>query len=184
MIGQGFGECFPSVCAQYKAWGLKAHNGLDLAAYHGKPIYAAHDGIVTYAGVDANEGYGVVIRTEEQMEDSSGQPQFWKTIYWHITSDIPVRVGQRVRIGDLIAYADNTGFSKGDHLHFGLKPIAKGENDWTWSNTEQNNGYLGAVDPMPYMSTMTAYQLRTTLTSLSEIVKRIAEVLSLWIRRK
>lgn len=184
VIGQGFGECLPSVCEQYHQWGLLGHNGLDIPILHGAPVYASHDGIIAYAGADVNEGYGVVIRTTEAFLDTENQPKMWKTIYWHLLPDIPARVGQKVMIGDVIGYVDNTGFSKGDHLHFGLKPIAKGENDWTWSNTEQNNGYQGAVDPMPYMSTMTAYELRTTLQVLSEQIRLIGELISLWIKRK
>ena len=59
-----------------------------------------------------------------------------KTIYWHLIKEIPVKVGQKVQAGDVVGYADNTGFSTGDHLHFGLKPQEKGENDWTWVNIE------------------------------------------------
>lgn len=176
IVSQGFGECHISVCDQYKEWGLAGHNGLDIVAYHGEPVYASHDGIITYAGVDSSEGWGIVIRTLDPIEYRNNKSYF-KTIYWHLLSNIPVRVGQQVRIGDIIGYADNTGFSKGDHLHFGLKPIAKGENEWTWDNIHQNNGYRGAIDPMPYMSNMSAFQLRTTLQLLSSKLN----LLTIWI---
>lgn len=143
---------------KYEWLHLAGHNGVDFVAYHGEPVRAAHDGIVTYVGTDNNEGWGVVIRTEHQRYDQWGFPCYWKTLYWHLASptchegqhDIPVHVGQKVRVGDIIGYADNTGWSTGDHLHFGLKPIAQNEADDTWFNPEQKNGYLGAVDPAPY----------------------------------
>ncbi len=65
-----------------------------------------------------------------------------------------------IKRGDLIGFADNTGFSTGDHLHFGLKPIKTANGgpispeDATdvgnYQNLEQLNGYAGAIDPSPY----------------------------------
>ena len=49
-IFQGFGQCFPDVCEQYKKWGLLGHNGLDLYAAHAEPVYSSHDGKATHAG--------------------------------------------------------------------------------------------------------------------------------------
>src|SRR5260370_31962867 len=61
-------------------------------------------------------------------------------------------VGVAVKAGDLLGYADNTGLSTGDHLHFGLKPQAEAEPAGTWINVAQTNGYLGAIDPTPYLN--------------------------------
>ena|SRR3990167_4403403 len=46
-----------------------------------------------------------------------------------------------IKFGDLIAFADNTGASSGNHLHFATKFVAK--NGMTIGN---DNGYTGAVD--------------------------------------
>ena len=145
-VNQFFGNKNPI----YNGLGIIGHNGIDLMAIHGQNVYAAHDGEVSYVGVDNNEGYGVVIRTLEPFDYKDGQAYF-KTIYWHLIKEIPVRVGQKVKRGDLIGYADNTGLSTGDHLHFGLKPQGVGENDWSWWNLEQNNGYFGAINPIPFL---------------------------------
>ena len=135
----------------YSQFGIKGHNGIDIVTKHGQDVLAAHDGEVVYAGVDANEGWGVVVRTTEPVLYDGGEA-YMKSIYWHLIKNIPVRVGQKVKAGDLIGYADNTGYSSGDHLHFAIKPQAKGEEDWIWLNTEQNNGYNGAIDPAPYFN--------------------------------
>lgn len=128
------------------------HNGVDMVAFDGAPIYASHDGRVTFTGYDGSGGLGIVIRTNEKFEDIEGKPTYWKTIYWHLQKgSILVTGGQQVVRGQQIASADNTGLSTGSHLHFGLKPIAKGENDWIWYNVLQENGSMGAVDPMPYI---------------------------------
>ena len=184
IITQGFGE---NQYAVYKAeWGLLGHNGIDMidTTHYGNgfDVFAAHDGIVTFAGADSNEGYGVVIRTEEPF-DYKDQPTYFKTIYWHLYQDkIFVKIGDRVRIGDRIALGDSTGRNTGPHLHFGLKPIKQGEADWLWDNIEQKNGYNGAIDPAPYFSTMSAYQLRTSLQTMSENLKKLAEVLANWLK--
>lgn len=137
----------------YKELGLVGHNGIDMRAPDNTPVYASHDGRVTFAGYDGSGGLGVVIRTNEEFESVDGVPTYWKTIYWHLKKGtVLVTGGQQVTAGQQLGGADNTGLSTGSHLHYGLKPIAFGENDWTWFNTEQDNGYFGAVDPAPYMT--------------------------------
>src|SRR3990167_610505 len=152
----------------YRANGINiiGHNGLDLVASHGQAVRAAHDGEIVYAGVDSKEGWGVVLRTSEPIEDV-----FYKTIYWHLIKEIPVKVGQKIKAGDLIGYADNTGFSTGNHLHFGLKPQLKGENDWTWANLEQDNGYMGAIDPNPHFNKYFAQDAQLVISILSSIIE-------------
>lgn len=151
-LNQGFGVNYVT----YKQFGLQGHNGLDLEAYHGQPVYASHDGTVIIE-VDDDQGHGVVL-VSDQMYDYNGSLAYFKTIYWHLCDPVkepsypyPVKTNQKVKRGDLIGYADNTGFSTGNHLHFGLKPMAMGESVLTTMNIEQNNGYMGAIDPTPYL---------------------------------
>ena len=76
-----------------------------------------------------------------------------KSIYWHLKPNtFAVKAGQKVKTGDILARADNTGLSTGTHLHWGLKPVYKGEEDWNWWNVEQENGYKGSIDPAPYLN--------------------------------
>lgn len=152
-ITQHFGNSNPTL------YGNMGHNGLDATAKHGTPVYASHDGFAYYQ-VDNAGGHGVVIITDKEYESVTGESSYWKTIYWHLVDPLkepkyrsPVmdKIGLKVKTGDLIGYADNTGHSTGSHLHFGLKPVAKGEDNGTWYNVNQNNGYYGAVDALPYM---------------------------------
>lgn len=86
------------------------HNGLDIAAAPGAPIYAPADGVVSFAGYDPgygklvsiDHGYGVITR------------------YGH-TSQIFVEVGQKIKRRDLIAAVGNTGRSTGPHLHYEVR---------------------------------------------------------------
>lgn len=147
-ITQSFGQ---NATDLYAKLGLKGHNGLDLRAVDGTPVYSSHDGRVTYAGYDGAGGLTIVIRTEQEFEDINGKPSYWKTIFCHLKKDtLKVTGGQQVKAGQHIADADNTGASTGSHLHFGLKPIYRGEEDWIWENADVNNGYRGATDPTPY----------------------------------
>lgn len=173
-VNQGFGVNG----AYYKAHGINinGHNGLDLRAYHGQPIYAAHDG-VAYFETDDSQGEGVILITNQACE-YKGTQVFFKSIFWHMVDGqkeprfkSPVLIynqankgnGMPVKRGDIIGYADSSGLSTGDHLHFGLKPIVPGNTgvdinqlDSTdigignWRNVEQTNGYLGAINPVPY----------------------------------
>lgn len=179
VITQNFAE---NKVPLYKQLGLLGHNGIDCQAPTNTPIYASHDGIVIQISMDRTAGCGVIIRTLEEAEDRHGVRSFHKTIYWHTLSNIPVKLGQQVRIGDIIAYADNTGYSTGSHLHWGLKAIKKGENEWDWITLNQNNGYDGALNAEHYVSAMTAYQLRTSLQTMRELVSKLAVLLLLLLK--
>jgi murein DD-endopeptidase MepM/ murein hydrolase activator NlpD len=85
------------------------HNGIDCNAYDGEFVYAAHDGEVVFAGEDGSNGLLIVIRTLEQFEYGTGQA-FYKTLYGHLQKgSIRVKAGDKVKAGQFIAQADNTG---------------------------------------------------------------------------
>lgn len=150
-INQGFGDkTDPTMLPKYIAIGLKGHNGLDYQAPEGTPIMAMHDGTVTYAGLDGSNGNLIVIMTDRMFDYKDGEA-YYKTYYGHLQSgSFKVTAGQKVKCGDVIACAGNTGMSFGAHLHMGLKPVQKGENDWTWYNLD-TSGFNGAIDPTPYL---------------------------------
>lgn len=166
---QKFGDCFPTVCQKYHELGLKGHNGEDLWAPDGWIVRAAHDGKVTFAGEDGSAGLGVVIRTHDKRVYGDTEAHF-KTIYWHLKAgSILVRASQDVRVGDILAFADNTGISTGSHLHFGLKPVVQGEQEWSWMNLESTNGYKGAIDPSPYWTGLYAEDFASWRAQLTAI---------------
>lgn len=87
------------------------HDGTDLAAGCGTPIYAAHGGTVSYAGPYG--GYGNYIK----INDGDGI----STAYGHIIAGgIGVTAGQGVAPGQNIARVGSTGASTGCHLHFSV----------------------------------------------------------------
>ena len=86
------------------------HNGLDVAAAPGSPVYAPADGVISFAGFD--ESYGKLV----SIDHGYGV----MTRFAH-NSQIYVQVGQRVTRWDVIAAVGNTGRSTGPHLHYEVR---------------------------------------------------------------
>ncbi len=91
----------------------KGHNGIDLGAPVGTPIFAAENGIVLGTGdTDAtcrNASYGKWVL----IEHGNGLT----TLYGHL-SVIRAKKGSIVARGETIGFVGNTGYSTGPHLHF------------------------------------------------------------------
>jgi murein DD-endopeptidase MepM/ murein hydrolase activator NlpD len=90
-------------------WG-RMHEGIDIGAAQGTPIYAAATGTVNYAGWES--GYGNLTL----IDHGNGLA----TAYGH-QSQIAVSSGQAVSRGQLIGYVGSTGHSTGPHLHFEVR---------------------------------------------------------------
>ncbi|MBM3530828.1 MAG: M23 family peptidase [Alphaproteobacteria bacterium] len=83
------------------------HTGLDFRGSTGDPVRATANGRVESAG--ANGGYGKMV----ELDHGNG----FTTRYAHL-SEIEVRVGQTVRIGQIVGRVGSTGRSTGPHLHY------------------------------------------------------------------
>ena len=99
------------------------HQGIDLAAPAGTPVYAVQNGTVIYSGTQ--KGYGNLIIIEH-----TGRVM---TVYAHNEKNI-ASAGEKVKRGDQIATVGNTGRSTGNHLHFEIRQEGV------------------AVDPAPFIS--------------------------------
>ncbi len=105
-----------SVTSSYgKRWG-RMHQGIDIAAAVGMPIFASAPGIVVKAGWNSG-GYGNLV----EIQHSNGS----LTRYAH-NQRVLVRVGQQVGQGQQIAQMGSTGRSSGPHSHFELHLQGKG----------------------------------------------------------
>jgi murein DD-endopeptidase MepM/ murein hydrolase activator NlpD len=93
-----------------KRWG-KEHEGIDMAAPIGTPVFAAAAGSVIYAG-DQVRGYGnmVVLKHDGELV----------TVYAH-NSVMLVHTGDRVAVGQEIARVGDTGRATAPHLHFEVR---------------------------------------------------------------
>ncbi|GAA1248319.1 murein DD-endopeptidase MepM/ murein hydrolase activator NlpD [Microbacterium phyllosphaerae] len=90
-----------------------AHQGADMLAPAGTPIYAAAAGVVR-ASAESIGGYGVCV-----MLDSVVGGQRVQTTYGHMTyGSRQVQAGETVAAGQLIGFVGSTGRSTANHLHF------------------------------------------------------------------
>ncbi|MES2471018.1 MAG: peptidoglycan DD-metalloendopeptidase family protein [Patescibacteria group bacterium] len=93
--------------------GIHGHNGVDLAASAGSPIYASAAGtVIVSASSGWNGGYGnyVVIAHANGIQ----------TLYSHAQS-VAVSVGDKVKQGQVIGKVGSSGKSTGPHLHFEVR---------------------------------------------------------------
>ncbi|MGE0752988.1 MAG: M23 family metallopeptidase [Variibacter sp.] len=87
----------------------KMHTGVDWAAPRGTPIYASGTGVIEKAGWEG--GYGRYIK----MRHAYG----YETAYGHMSAFARgIKVGTKVRQGQLIGYVGSTGLSTGAHVHY------------------------------------------------------------------
>ncbi len=143
------GVCPLGYVGLYEYSGMKGHNGLDLYAPTGYAIHhGGPDGFVEELVDEEARGLGLGIISHDTYECECGLYQV-KLRYWHLKS-FNVKKGDLVQTGDLIGYADSTGFSSGSHLHFELKAVKQGTN--AYMNVFQDNGYYGACNPTPYFT--------------------------------
>lgn len=84
------------------------HNGLDLIAPAGDPVYASADGYVKDV-VKSRKGLGNVVTIDHENG--------YETRYAHL-ADIEVRKGRRVKKGTRIGYVGVSGNSFAPHLHY------------------------------------------------------------------
>lgn len=86
----------------------KFHSGMDFAAPVGTEVFVTGDGVVEK--VEKNHwGYGNLLTINHGFG--------YKTNYAHL-SKFAVKVGQKVKRGQVIGYVGNTGKSTGSHLHY------------------------------------------------------------------
>jgi murein DD-endopeptidase MepM/ murein hydrolase activator NlpD len=101
------------------------HDGVDLKAACGAPIYASAPGVVASTGWAAGYGNRTIVKHADG----------WYSTYNH-QSEIHTAVGDQVAQGDQIGLAGTTGASTGCHLHF---EIAQGSP-------------TAVMDPMPLLA--------------------------------
>lgn len=88
------------------------HKGVDFAAPHGAPIYAAASGTIVALGFKGGLGNHVEIRHSKELS----------TIYGHASRFAKnLKVGMRVKQNQVIAFVGMTGQATGPHLHYGLR---------------------------------------------------------------
>lgn len=88
---------------------IRAHKGTDYAAATGTPIKASGDGKIIHAGIKGGYGKTVMIQHGQSIT----------TLYAHMSNYAKgIKVGSRIRQGQIIGYVGSTGLASGPHLHY------------------------------------------------------------------
>lgn len=133
-------------------YGSEGHTGLDIRAKHGQEVYCACAGEIEY--IDTQPRSGLDVRIISKVGND-----VYRHIYEHLLG-YQGKVGDFKEAGQLIGWADNTGWSSGDHLHFQLE--------------KRVNGQWVAVDPAPHLNNEYA---RNHLLKVS-IIKWLKEIIA------
>lgn len=132
VINQGFGE---NAVSFYSELGMLGHDALDLYGKIGNCLYSAADGVVSYVNDPLPSGTTYNTNTwGATYVDSEQNGVKFRMFYGHI-SDSLVKVGQKVRAGELISLLGNTGkYTTGPHCH------------WEFLELDQNNNVLNLTN--------------------------------------
>lgn len=126
-----------------RSW--RMHTGIDYAAPRGAPIRAVRDGTVAYAG--RRGGYGIMVA----LDHDEGVT----TYSAHMSAIAPLKIGQKVKAGDVIGLVGATGFATGPHLHFEVRingiPVDPALN-------LAGSPYLGVEDADDFSKTVVAFE--------------------------
>lgn len=152
--------------AGYKSlYGSAGHLGLDLGILkHGQEVYNAQKGMVSF--IDTNPKSGLDVRVNSVIDGVE-----YKCIYEHLMG-YQAKVGDIIETGQLIGWADNTGYSAGDHLHFQIEKNV-------------NNVWI-PVDPLPIMSNLFAKDvlyLNSKMKYISEQLAVLLDSIISWLRK-
>ena len=137
---------------------MRAHKGVDYAAPTGTPIHAAGDGVIKYHGWE--NGYGNFVLIQHNKDIS--------TAYGHMSRFAPgLRVGSRVKQGQVIGYVGMTGLATGPHLHYEFRVDGVQRNPQTVT--------LPKPEPLPaaQMAKFKATVVKPELARLEQIDQRI-----------
>lgn len=122
----GFTGCWNEFRSYYNGGAGGGHSGIDIGAPRGAKIVAADGGTVELARDSDPGGFGVTVI----IKHGNG---FW-TLYAHmIEGSVAVKQGEKVDQGQKLGEVNNTGSSRGDHLHFNIQ--GEGGEQGTSANT-------------------------------------------------
>jgi len=117
-VSSGFGWRLDPFSKE-RAW----HTGIDIQASAGSKVSVVHDGVVSFAGKDAELGNMLIVEHGNGMQ----------SVYGH-NAELLVEEGEKISAGTNIANVGMSGRAAGEHLHFEIR----------------HNGL--SINPAPYLS--------------------------------
>lgn len=136
-------QAFGVNASYYSQFGLKGHEGIDLIPTGTVwDVMALEDGVIVLdddiVGSISSDPYGKIVTIWHTKINKA-------TMYCHLKENY-VSQGQIVTKGEKIGLMGTTGNSTGPHLHLNLF-----ETDANGVRLNRNNGYLGGIDPQPFL---------------------------------
>lgn len=131
----------------YKQFGFSKHNGIDFKVDDDYLVRAMCDGVVTEVGYNSGAGNFVRYRTNEKVM-CEGTECYVYFIYMHATLCL-VKHGDKIKAGDPLIIAGNTGFSTGPHTHISAYRVGDDgsrldkdvESNYTFDFSKYFNGF-------------------------------------------
>lgn len=159
-VNQEWGIHRPEVYSQF---GFTRHNGVDIALGSDSMIYAPAPGQIIKTGNQPRGGgvfIGFLLDGEFIFDD--GLTTQVLIDFLHLDHIIG-RTGVSYKSGDLLAKADNTGFSTGPHTHMQFRRVTyDGKVVQTVDKNDANNSF----DPAPFWSGLYPKHLQTPFEKL------------------
>ena len=115
-------------------------------------MYCIQKGVVNQ--IDTNPKSGLDVRIISNINDRK-----FKHIYEHLLG-YQCKIGDIIETGQLVGWADNTGYSSGDHLHLQVEELIDG----IWI----------PIDPLPLMSDMFAKDVLFYNNKLKYLFEQVA----------
>lgn len=149
------------VTQEYKG---AAHDGLDLVGLDSKEIHATVNGVIHYAGWENPnnhlQGFGqyVCIKGIDN-----------RYYYYGHLSEIKCRIGDKVKITDVIGIEGSTGYSTGSHCHYCIRPQFCKGNAFNVSQISGIPNALGVYDDGYRLPAQTSVTKTTAKTITVEI---------------
>lgn len=159
-INQAWGIYNPA----YQQFGFSRHNGIDIALGDDAGLYAPCDGVIVRTGNQPTGGgifYGI-------MTDYYDWPdgKYRVLLDFLHCKKLLVSEGQQVKVGDLLAIADNTGFSTGPHTHIQPRRVKYWNGKWgmdlRWETLDKNDAN-NSFDLAPHWTGYYAKDYQTLL---------------------
>lgn len=117
------------------------HQGIDLRAGVGSPIYANKDLQVSRIQDSGDKGFGKALYVKDPADPSK------EYIFGHLDDNNPgsYKVGQTIPQGELLGYSGKSGVNESPHVHYEVRkngvPIDP-KDDANIASFEKNNGNL------------------------------------------
>lgn len=149
------------VTQEYKG---AAHDGLDLVGIDSKEIHATVNGVIHYAGWENPnnhlQGFGLYVCIKGTDN---------RYYYYGHLSKIKGRIGDSVKITDVIGIEGSTGNSTGSHCHYCIRPQFCKGNAYNVSQISGIPNVLGVYDDGYRLPALTSVTKTTAKTITVEI---------------